>query len=205
MAYDFERFQKYLGVYADVPAPWKPPVGEGWHGIIFDALVKIDAIVKGDPSKFRIEQIKEKFGALCLYNTADESVREQIDAIEQDLDQKSEFTCEECGARAEIHDYQNWYKCWCPAHAAKFISEHKIVLGARGWKLGKIGERVALIDKETGAELGDAKFKEIDTRVEANRATRKRESDAGLRVSKVKSSASAEIKYWRHARFVARR
>jgi hypothetical protein len=205
MKYDFEKFRKYFGEYAEAPAPWSPPVGAGWHGIIHDALVKIDVIVNGDASRFRIEQIKEKFGSLCFYHTADASVRDELDAIEIDLEEKSERMCEECRAPAEVHDYKSWYKCWCPTHAAKFIFEHKVVLGARGWKLDRIGERAVLIDKETGAELGDAKFREIDARVETNRATQQRESEADMRVSSVKSSASAEIKHWRHARFVARR
>lgn len=205
MKYNFERFRKYLGVYAEAPAPWSPPVGEGWHGLIFDALVKIDAIVRGDASKFHIEQIKEKFGELRFYVTVNEEFREAVGAIEDEIESKSDSICEECGSSAEIHEYKSWYKCWCPDHAAKFLFEHKVVLGARGWKLGKIGDRVALLDKETGGELGDEKFREIDARVKANDVTQKRESEEGLRVSSVKSSASAEVKHWRHACFVVRR
>jgi hypothetical protein len=210
MAYDFEKFRKYYGVYADAPAPWKPPVGEGWHGLIFDALVQIDKIVGGDATRFRIDQIKEKFGSLCLYHTADESVREALDKIEIDLENRSETMCETCGEKAKIYSYSSWYKCLCPTHGAEILFEGEGFkkLSGTGWKLGKIDARVVLIDKSSGGELGDEKLREIDARVEANAAAIKAERAAnegrGFK-SKIGGAAHNEVVAWRHAKFIARR
>jgi hypothetical protein len=48
------------------------------------------------------------------------------------------------------------------------IEERRLKICSTGWRLGRINERAALIDKSTGEELSDGKFVEIEARVEAN-------------------------------------
>jgi hypothetical protein len=44
---DFRRFVKCVEHDELAPGPWKPPVDAGWHPMIHEALVQIDALVGG--------------------------------------------------------------------------------------------------------------------------------------------------------------
>jgi hypothetical protein len=207
-AFDFDRFRKYVSGDVPVPTPWKPPVGEGWHAMIFDALQKIDALVGGDASKFKIGQIKEKFGSLRFYCFVDdESAADEVFAIAEEIEARSATMCESCGAPAQIHGYGGWYACLCPHHAMIEIERREMKIGATGWRLGRIDERPAIIDKATGREIGDEKFREIEARVEAT--AKALEAEEGARKlgqkSAVGSVARSETAYWRHAKYVSGR
>lgn len=204
---DFRRFEKYVELDELASSPWRPAVGAGWHPMIHEALAKIDALVGGDASRFRIDRIKEKFGALRFYVcVADDAIGKQVLEIKDDIERRSARICETCGAAAQIHNYGGWYGCLCPTHAIKMIDERKIKIGSTHWRLGRINERVALIDKVTGAELGDEKLAEIEARVEANMLVLRKEAEAYAvgQKSAVGSEARREVAMWRHARFVAK-
>jgi hypothetical protein len=204
---DFERFVKYVELHDLASRPWRPPVGAGWHPMLHDALTKIDAIVGGDASRFRVDQIKEKFGALRFYVRVVDDLREPVFTIKDEIERRSARTCEVCGADAQIESYGGWYGCLCPTHAIEMLDERKIKIGSTGWRLGRIGRRVALIDKVTGEELGELKFAEIEARVAANMLALRAAAEAPQlgRKSPVGSEARKEVVLWRHAKFVANR
>ncbi len=207
-AFDFDRFRKYVADDGPVPSPWKPPVGEGWHALIREALEKIDALVGGDAAKFRIGQIKEKFGSLRFYCFVDdESVADEVFSIAEEIEARSATMCESCGAPAQIHSYGGWYGCLCPSHAMIEIERREMKIGATGWKLGRIDGRPAIIDKATGGEIGDEKFREIEARVAATwKVIEAEEKTQKLgQKSAVGSGARSETVYWRQAKYVAGR
>jgi hypothetical protein len=114
----FIAYCKYWGIQGDKPADWEPECDAGWHPMIVDALAKIDAIVGGDAEKFRIRQIKEKFGELRFYFSADDDVREKIAAIVDAIEKRSRSMCEVCGVDGcSIRSYSGYYKCVCAEHA----------------------------------------------------------------------------------------
>lgn len=205
---DFGRFVKYVELDELAPRPWRPPVGAGWHPMLHEALTKIDTIVGGDASRFRIDQIKEKFGALRFYvRVADEALGKQVLEIKDEIERRSARMCETCGADAQIHNYGGWYGCLCPAHAIEMIEERKIKIGSSEWRLGRIEEKVVLIDKVTCEELGDPKFSEIEARVAENILKLKQEAEDPMlgRRSAVGSQARSEVAMWQHGKFVANR
>jgi len=122
MKFDFKKY-RYLGaVCPEVPKPWEP--------IIFDMLVKIDAITKSSYiprtllnliSKYpvilselmpstQITQIKQKFGALRIYGVFTEEVQKIIDATEKECNN----TCEYCGNPNTSHVMiKSWVRNLC--------------------------------------------------------------------------------------------
>jgi hypothetical protein len=209
MTVEFERFRKYLSDATTEAGPWVPPIGKGWHAMLLEALEKIDALVDGDAEKCMIDQIKEKLGTLRVYvRVDDDTLRDQILAIVNDIEQRSAHMCERCGVQAQVFQYAGWLGCLCPAHAMAEIESRGMKMSARGWKLARIDGRPVLIDKATGSELGDAMFAEIEARVVATARAIQEEEVAGLRLgqrSAVGSSAASEVSLWRHAKFVAGR
>jgi hypothetical protein len=119
----FIEFSKYLGIRSDKPSHWEPECDPGWHPMILEALAQIDAIVGGDADKFRVRQIKEKFGELRFYYSADDDVREKIAAIVDAIERRSRSTCEICGVGdCSIRSYRGYYKCVCVEHARELMN-----------------------------------------------------------------------------------
>ncbi len=105
-----EKLKKYSVTYN-----WGGPrqcgtVGEGWHGLIINAVEKM--IARGWDGK--ITQIKEKFGGLRFYIT-DKS--QEVQKIAQEAENESFNICETCGISNE--DVKKgvgsgrWYKTFC--------------------------------------------------------------------------------------------
>ena len=118
----FIVFSKYLGLRGDKPSDWQPECDAGWHPMILEALAKIDKIVGGDADKFRIRQIKEKFGELRFYFAADDDVRAEIAAIVDAIEKRSRSMCEVCGVDGcSIKSYSGYYKCVCVEHARELM------------------------------------------------------------------------------------
>ncbi len=118
----FDEYRKYLSVDIEEPGDWQPETAPGWHSIILEALAKIDKIVGGDPNKFRIRQIKEKFGELRFYFSADDDMRKEISAIIEAIEERSRTMCEECSVGGcKIKSYRGYYRCVCDEHAQELM------------------------------------------------------------------------------------
>jgi len=103
----FERF----------PKEWFPAdisIGDGWFQILYDLLAQWELFVKnfGEP-KFKILQIKQKFGGLRIYTNhgAEEIIRLTTNMAEK----KSSITCEVCGSPGIFRE-DGWLSVKCEQH-----------------------------------------------------------------------------------------
>lgn len=122
------------------PRVWRhlPP---GWYDILDRLCSGIEAVLGDEIGRFRVEQIKEKYGTLRFYYSLDgraklsmditasgsrarmqersgdrPSVR--IDELIDRAEEESSRTCEECGAAARLRESnQGWLHTTCDAHA----------------------------------------------------------------------------------------
>ena len=106
------------------PAVWSH-VPVGWSAIVGTLFTGIDALLNDDQAKcFRVEQVKEKFGALRLYVSFDridaDGVNPNPTALRLLIDAAvaaSEVTCCVCGAPGEMRKLGAWATVRCDAHA----------------------------------------------------------------------------------------
>ena len=94
-------------------------VGNGWHDIIRDLSVKLEALILALPAATRSEccasQVKEKFGTLRFYM---DGSTDEMDALIHAAESLSFKTCEECGAPGERRG-SGWIRTLCDEHAKK--------------------------------------------------------------------------------------
>ena len=93
-------------------ARWGLDINVGWRSIMERLLVRLEAVIAAQPvderDRFRILQVKEKFGRLTVY-TADSTP--EMDAAIQEASEESIRTCEVCGAPGVLEERQAW---WSP-------------------------------------------------------------------------------------------
>jgi len=92
--------------------------GHGWHKIISPVIDLIDK------TKGRVDQVKEKYGALRIYWSPplEGCSDEDYDRVEQAIDNatdESRRTCEMCGAPGALFVKSRWYQTLCDDHAEK--------------------------------------------------------------------------------------
>lgn len=99
---------------------WGCEHNDGWEGILREACEKLEPLIikwiRDNPNnldwKPRFSQVKEKFGTLRIYWT---SATDEMYAITDEAEEKSETTCEICGAIGKLRGqgwlYTNCYKC----------------------------------------------------------------------------------------------
>lgn len=90
---------------------------DGWFDLIYNCCKEIDELYKQrnkDSSEIKIYQIKEKYGALCIYlgNYID-GVSEIVNKYEDE----SVNICEICGQRGKVKINGSWLKTLCDKHA----------------------------------------------------------------------------------------
>jgi hypothetical protein len=111
-----------LGRWDTTPAArWGIECGTGWRQIIEHVLGRLEGAIVAEPADrwddYRIIQIKEKFGALVVYQ-AGQGTPEMKAAI-QDAFEESRRTCDVCGAPGELAEHEiAWWSTRCPAHVA---------------------------------------------------------------------------------------
>ncbi len=86
----------------------------GW----FPLVVELDAAMAEVLPTYVLHQVKEKFGSLRYYFAMgdlpyDDPVRQRLDALVREAEQRSERTCELCGADAVLCRRSGWYKTLC--------------------------------------------------------------------------------------------
>ena len=110
------------------PAVWSH-VPEGWAEIVETLFGGIDRLLSDEQAKrFRVEQIKEKFGTLRLYVSFDrvdaEGVNPNPTALRLLVDAAvaaSEVTCYACGSPGVMRRLGGWATVRCDAHASRRI------------------------------------------------------------------------------------
>ncbi len=98
-------------------ARWGIEIMTGWRPIMERLLEKLEAEITAQPieqrDRFRILQIKEKFGRLTVY-TAD-STPDMDTAIQAAADESTRI-CEVCGAPGELMERNFWWAPRCKGH-----------------------------------------------------------------------------------------
>lgn len=81
---------------------WGFDVGDGWHKLIREAAEKLEPLIaayyKENPCEVfpRASQVKEKFGTLRFYMTAE---TDEMSEIIREVESKSAKTCMNCGKK----------------------------------------------------------------------------------------------------------
>src|SRR6266498_2418701 len=100
-------------------ARWGLEINTGWRPILERLLARLEAVITAQPvderDRFRILQVKEKFGRLTVY-TADSTP--DMDAAIQAAADESVGTCEVCGAPGELKERNFWWAPRCRDHEA---------------------------------------------------------------------------------------
>lgn len=152
MSISFQQFVKYI---PDAPLDWQPPVGMGWHGVIWDIFTDIDQII-GDTSlqNFTVVQIKEKFGGLrfqyCLDESAPDDIKRKISEVVRKHTQRADTLCELCGASGRVGGYfSGYYQTLCRPHAIVRLRTSPIKLPSyESWKVHLHKDSVAVTDQK---------------------------------------------------------
>ena len=108
----------------------------GWKRLLIDALKNLAS--KDHNQRFRIAQIKEKFGYLTIYTSitnydstkeADVALWEMGNSITSAAATASAHICEYCGMEwtTKIHRPSRWYKAECLFHYLwnKYVNNYK--------------------------------------------------------------------------------
>jgi hypothetical protein len=89
----------------------------GWYHIIDVLLdtIKFHIQHNNPKLKFRVDTIKEKFGALRFYYNVDVG-DSRIEGMVSAMEQLSAKVCEQCGSpEGKIENLTSWRKCLCPS------------------------------------------------------------------------------------------
>jgi hypothetical protein len=114
----------FPNLYADrhnnkSPFCWGFECGDGWEPLIRKLSQEVEAIIVAMPEKerkkFRVKQVKEKFGTLRFYmGVAHDAIHAAIERAEQE----SAVTCEACGAAGKTRN-NGWISVLCDEHQAE--------------------------------------------------------------------------------------
>lgn len=118
-------------------------VPEGWYEIVDQLCCDIEALVAPEPERIEVRQIKEKFGGLRFYFAWDRDadlfldlhgdggirtlvteahgpqVMTGIRALVTAASERSEQTCQRCGAPGTLTTRGGWVSTLCERHAAE--------------------------------------------------------------------------------------
>jgi hypothetical protein len=126
-----QLFQKYPDIFKDRNKP--PQVSamcfgidcmDGWYKIIDELCEKFDFLTKSFGSQVVANQVKEKYGTLRFYISADTSecilndkgtriLHDIMDSLLVDAEGQSAYTCEICGRSGESRNLSGWVQTLC--------------------------------------------------------------------------------------------
>ena len=99
----------------DMPKGWRKTFGKQICRDIKDLF--INSGYKDFLNKYRITQIKEKYGQLRWYdNEVPEKIRNSLDEIIEYYTKLSEHTCIICGEKGSIDNSESWLSPLCNKH-----------------------------------------------------------------------------------------
>lgn len=116
----------------------------GWYGLLDRLCSDIERLLDRETERFRVEQIKEKFGTLRFYWSLDDAgdavadfidgsgahvgkfvleaqgdrLRGEIRALVLEAEGRSATACQDCGAAGTLETRRGWASTLCDAHAA---------------------------------------------------------------------------------------
>jgi hypothetical protein len=98
-------------------ARWGIEIHAGWRAIMERLLQRLEAEIAALPTdprdRFRIVQIKEKFGRLTVY--LESEATPEMRAALQDAEEMSIATCEVCRAPGRLAERKAWWAARCVA------------------------------------------------------------------------------------------
>jgi hypothetical protein len=99
-------------------ASWGIDIVAGWREVLARLLERLEMAIAAQPvgerDRFRVLQIKEKYGRLTAY-LASEGKPEMEAALEAATDE-SAVTCEVCGAAGRLAKRETWWSTRCGVH-----------------------------------------------------------------------------------------
>jgi len=109
---DEQLCQKCPNLYADRNLSimescmaWGFDCMKGWFPIIWDLSLKLEAIISSLPeaerTKYKAAQVKEKYGTLRFYMTAE---TDEMDKLIGEAEKVSTITCEYCGQPGKLRN-----------------------------------------------------------------------------------------------------
>ena len=95
----------------------------GWQPLMKRLLTSIDTVLTdAEAQKFRVIQVKEKWGTLSFYFQSPDRVRDQINTLVERASQESATPCMQCGKPAAIADNGGWKAVLCADHQTQPLS-----------------------------------------------------------------------------------
>ncbi|MBX5014957.1 hypothetical protein [Rhizobium lentis] len=91
---------------------------DGWLPILTDFCVSVGSVMDG--GRFKIVQVKEKFGAMQIYfklSDAGSKTESAVSDARQLASHRSLHVCEVCGRRGRLTNIEGMYKTVCEDHA----------------------------------------------------------------------------------------
>jgi len=93
--------------------PWGFETMPGWNSIIYDMSIKLEALIMALPESeresYRAVQVKEKYGTLRCYMSAE---TDEMQAVIDEAEEKSAVTCEYCGKAGTLRT-KGWHFTLC--------------------------------------------------------------------------------------------
>jgi len=93
--------------------PWGFETMPGWNDIIYDMSIKLEALIMALPENerqyYRATQIKEKYGTLRAYMSAE---TDEMQVVIDEAEEKSAVTCEYCGQPGILRT-KGWHFTLC--------------------------------------------------------------------------------------------
>lgn len=167
----------------------EPPVGAGWHPLVFDLFCEFEIILGAFVRDFEIERLDDRYGALrCIARFEANVPSELVEAARKAIaaaEDASRTTCEVCGGPGRIGEWK-WHheQALCPEHAidAIFSSEPPNLPRSDIWKIVSPGPRRIRVADNNGVPLSRAEVERLLERAEQRVAAR----EARLRATKSK-------------------
>lgn len=102
---------------------------DGWFDLLIELSEKIDQIAKSgevsDNEYPEVMQVKEKYGGLRFYTGGiSEKIADEVFAVIDEYEKKSQKTCELCGQPGKIEAKNGWFSCQCDTCRAQIEREH---------------------------------------------------------------------------------
>ena len=99
---------------------WGFEISPGWYGIVDDCCYELERLNQHwstSGNSVVADQIKEKFGELRFYFSADNPVLwDEAREIIRCAEYRSEMTCCICGESGRTQRHDGWYGTWCDDH-----------------------------------------------------------------------------------------
>ncbi|MET4312540.1 hypothetical protein [Bradyrhizobium sp. RT4b] len=112
-----ESFPELFAPVGEPPtAPGRPCCGDGWRDLLQRACMRIRVAIADDGGRFRIDQVKEKYGTLRLSGSLSPEAAARVEEAVDLAEARSAVTCEVCGG-AGVLRAGGWLATRCAAHA----------------------------------------------------------------------------------------